>query len=501
MGRTSGTIGDDTPLDSLVFDIPARIGWLLRISRMCANVSVREMADRLGDVGVRGVRSPGAVSQVETKGTRNGRMIDGYERALDLTPGQLRAVVDILCRTFSYAPADVAPGLDLHDPLREVDEAFAAVEHDPSGSDWLRLARLLDSSTATPLPTRLVAPMVERMLGELVRSVGPAFYLRWDALARLQDGFYADVVLDGVQDLVAQPGAHAVSTVALSLTSERPRTRTLEWLVGLFDHPSYEMFRGAVVGVGNMRHVGGLSDRDWELVITPFLEAHSRWGRGPRGELLTALFKSLPPSCRSVVEGRLEHPLRPVRGPASWDPTDNEHWTLCESLADRAAAQHGLPSQPLLARMIFEALYDFRSNVTTSSWLLSVTELAPTLHAGLLAVVNDPPDEESKAGALRCVFTSATPASDQVASAWYGRMPVEGRIEHLGMAEQFALLVPQLALPLLTDGSGRGSELIRALGSAGQMAELTAITTDPLVPEELRLSASWWLAHGARVSR
>lgn len=501
MGRTGTTIGDPTPLDTPSFDIPARIGWLLRICRSAEGVSVREMSSRLEALGVRGMRSPGAISQLETRGNRNGRLIDGYEAALGYSPGRLRSAVDILCRTFDYAPADMDSGIEVTRPLQEIDDALAAAEGSPTGSDWLRLARLVGVGTASPLPTRVMAPLITQVLDEMVRAVGPAFYLRWEALARFQDSAYAPAYLEVARRFVDTPGAEPMATMAVSMTSERPSRDALKWLLSLFEAPSYEVFRGAVFGVGNLRHVGGLEPADWTEVVEPFVAAQIRWGDTPRGPMLTELFKNLPLDCRRMIEARLSTPLQALRGPVSWEVANgNGHWVLCEQLAARVSAAHGLPAQPLLARMLFESLYDFRCNVTTSSWLLSVTPLAPTIHAELFGLVDDPPDDASLTGALRVIFTSATPASDAVAGRWFGSLPVEARCEHLGIAEQFALPVPAAARGLIDDGSGRGPELVRALGSAGQVADLREIAADPQVSEGLRHTAAWWIQHGGRVS-
>ncbi len=500
MGRGNATIGDLTPLDTLSIDVPARIGWLLRICRTAEHVSVREMSSRLADLGVSGARSPGAISQLETKGIRNGRLIDGYEAALGYAPGRLRSVVDILCRTFQYSPADLQPGIEVSRPLQEMDDVLAAAEESPTGSDWLQLARRVSIDSATPLPTRVMAPLIERMLDEMVRSVGPAFYLRWEAFARLQDSVYAPTCLAASQRFLAVPGAEPMATMVVSIVSERPSREGLAWLLSLFETPSYEVFRGAAFGVGNLRHVGGLQPDDWTAVVEPFLAAHQRWGDTARGPLLTELFKNLPPDCRSLIEPRLATPLRALRGPSSWEMAhDNEHWVVCKRLAARVAAAHGLPTQPLLARMLFESLYDFRSNVTTSSWLLSVTPLAPALHTELFVLVDKPPDEATRTGALRAIFTSATPASDAVAQRWFAGLSVEQRCANLGVAEQFAISVPAAVHDVLADDPERGPDVVRALGSAGQADGLRRIASDPAAPQDLRAAAAWWIQRGGRV--
>ena len=109
MARPSDLIIDETPLDGARIDIPARIGWLLRVNRLVHGASLRDVSARLKETGR--PASVAVLSRLERSGGRNGAVVDGYEELLGLTPGRLRAPVDALCRTFAYAPPDEEPGL------------------------------------------------------------------------------------------------------------------------------------------------------------------------------------------------------------------------------------------------------------------------------------------------------------------------------------------------------------------------------------------------------
>lgn len=135
--RVPDVIEDRTALDGSRIDVAARIGWLLRASRTARGVSLRSMVPELRAVGLR--TSVTALSRLETEGQRSGAVIDGYEQVLGLPPGRLRAAVDVLCRTFDYAPADQEPFARPPD-LHAFSEAVAAVEESPTGGDWLRFA-------------------------------------------------------------------------------------------------------------------------------------------------------------------------------------------------------------------------------------------------------------------------------------------------------------------------------------------------------------------------
>ena len=90
-------------------DAGARLGWLLRVSREALGVNLAEMSARLS--GGTMSLSVASISSIERSGQRDGRVVDAYEAALALAVGRLRAPIDILCRTFDYAPVDRAPSL------------------------------------------------------------------------------------------------------------------------------------------------------------------------------------------------------------------------------------------------------------------------------------------------------------------------------------------------------------------------------------------------------
>ncbi len=503
MARPPSWGSDGSDLDTARLDLAPRIGWLLRVFRVSAGMTVRTMAQGLVDLGYWTSPSAGTISERETKGSRHGRTIDGYEAVLGLPVGLIRSVVDITCRTFAYAPVDRAPDLTLPDPLAAVDAAFDAVgRDDPSGSDWHRLARVLTSLRGGVVPTAVLAPYVERLLDELMRAVGPAYYLRYEALARLQDGAYGDLVARAARELVDAPGSEEMSNNAITLVSDRPTPQVLAWMLELLERDSWSIFKGASMGISNMRHVGGLSPADWGSVVGPFVDAHARTRDDQaRQMLLTDLFKQLPADVRRLISPRLAVPLSPSHAPVSWerDPAGNAHWALCRQISARVTREHGIAEHDMLARLLFEALFDFRSAMMTSGWLISVTPFATTIHAELLRVLDDPPDEVSARGAASLLFTSATPSSDALMADWFGAQPPAERMRRVGFAEQYALPLPAEAITALHEDTPATRAIVRALGSAEQ-PEVKQLVEDPSVPGPLRALASWWVQHGGRVT-
>ena len=95
-GRTI-TVDDATALDGAEIDVSARVAWVLRMARTTAGGPTQLRA--LADDGTSAAR----LSRMETGQLRDGRVVDGYEAALGLVAGSLRAPIDILCRSFPHS--------------------------------------------------------------------------------------------------------------------------------------------------------------------------------------------------------------------------------------------------------------------------------------------------------------------------------------------------------------------------------------------------------------
>ena len=126
MARPATSISDPTSLTGGRIDAGARLGWLLRVSREALGVNLAEMSSRLA--GGTMPLSVASISSIERSGQRDGRVVDAYEVALGLAVGQLRAPIDVLCRTFDYAPEDRAPSLAGSVDLARLDALLEPVE-------------------------------------------------------------------------------------------------------------------------------------------------------------------------------------------------------------------------------------------------------------------------------------------------------------------------------------------------------------------------------------
>ena len=177
--RASEQIDDRTPLSAARIDVAARVGWLLRVHRTAAGMSLRQMSAALGEHGV--TLSAATLSRAESEGQRSPQVLDGYGRVLGLPEGSLRAQIDAVCRAFSYA-APRPPEQGARD-LAEYSRACDAVQLPaPTGSAWLAFARQHALPRGFGLPSDLMEPLVRQLAGEVGRGVAGARLVRHEAI-------------------------------------------------------------------------------------------------------------------------------------------------------------------------------------------------------------------------------------------------------------------------------------------------------------------------------
>jgi hypothetical protein len=501
MARPASEPEDATPLDGSRIDVSARIGWLLRTNRLAQGIPLRAMAQRLVEAGT--PYSVATLSRVETGALRHGAVTGAYERALSLPHGALRSPVDVLCRTFPYSPADVAPDLPPRD-LADFSAACAAVTADrPSGPDWLRLAEHHQTGTGLGLPEQLMRPLVRRLAGEVGRSVGVAYTTRYEALARLRCSEYADLVDEVARELVLAPGAQVVNDL-MSAVAELPTPGLLRWAGDMLAHPSPPVALGATLAIQNMRSVGGLDAEEWRHLVTPFVRAYEGAAADrARREHLTLLFKNLPPGIRTAVQGRLDARLEPVRGPEAWSPSArNGHFQYVAGLADRVCSATGMSGRPILTRLLFECLYDFRATrVATASFLLNASPFVPMLQPLILETVRTGPDDTTRHGAAALLAALMVPWRKPDVADWLTGTDVT--LAHAGLvvtAHAGAAVPVEVLRALLDDPRVDPRLVLYSAGMCGHPA-LPDLTVDPTLPEPVRAAAAWWLREGRRIRR
>lgn len=499
MPRVSEPVDDTTPLTASRIDVPARIGWLLRTSRTVAGLSLRQMSAGLAEHDVH--LSSTTLGRIESEGQRSPAALDGYPAVLGLPGGGLRATVDLLCGTFAYSPP--APPEPTTGTLDDFSAAYQAVADTvPTGVAWQRFARQHARADGFGLPLSLMTPLVHRLIDELGRTTGCAHQTRYDALTRLRHSPYGNLLQEVVQEVALTPQTQAMEA-ALGVLSERPTTELLDWVGQLLAHESISVTRGAAYALQNMLVVGGLSGSEWLHFVPHFVTA---WRRDPADErrrsILEQVHAALPESLARRIRTSCEVGREAPRGTQTWARSrDNVHYEFARRLARETCARLDHRDEPLLERLLFEAMYDPRGvRMSTATSTLAGSAFADTVVHVLVEQHLNGPDPSSGSAAFRVamvcydrgslpdlspLLTSPDDARFEVALAFYGRGG--------------ALLPSQALARGLAGDETTVRRTLYALGMASD-PRLQALADQPGVSDDVRVAARWWLGHGGRIA-
>jgi len=496
--RVSETVDDRTPITASRIDVAARIGWMMRTHRSVAGLSLREMSAALKEHGA--PLSAATLSRIESEGQRSPAALDGYERALGLSDGALRAPVDLMCRTFPYAPEVVARPAP--PTLERFSLAFEAIDvASPTGGAWLELARQ-HSGTGVGLPRTLMEPQVRRLSLELTRSTGLARFTRLESLALLRCSAYGDLVDEVVRGLVLAP--HAQNTWDLLVVlAERPTPSLLDWMATLLRHESTYLARGASYGLQAMLVRGGLGLEEWTGLL-PHLELawHEADGDPARRAVLAQLWAALPPQLQARAQEACRQESAAPPGPTVWTRSrQNRHYLLAESLAGAATGLMGHPEEPLLARLLFEAMFDPRG--VRMSHATSLLAFSPFADA-LVRVLLEPPTGPLDVGVAAGLRVAAFCHTGEVPAGVRPLLASESAIDLQHVLTFFSHGSRPLPQPTLDRGLAGDEITVRrtlyCLGLTGDQ-RLSGLAADPALPASTRGGAGWWVETGPRIDR
>lgn len=498
MARSPDVLHDPTPLDSPRVDVRVRIAWLLRVSRAAGAdgvpLSVTEMAHRLKEQGI--PASAPSVSGWETGRVAPGSaVLEAYERVLGREPGSLRGAGDMI-RRIDTRDRVRPPSTLAH--LAVVDRATDRVMVTrPTGMDWLHFGETA-VAVRPGLPRRLVRPLADQLVSELSRSVFTAYVTRYEALALLRCGQYAGPALDAVRDYVAEPGNQVV-VEAMSVAAEHADPACLRWLLGHLGSGDAQRARGAALGLENLVAAGGLGVRAWSSAVAPFVAAFNTYADDDsRRDQLSTLWRALPTPVRTRIAPDLRRPLDPV--PRPWD-TERHHLELafCEQLAARVCDAAGIRRQPMLARLLFEAAFDFRyPRSWTGKLLLMAVPFRGVLAGEVAAAADDHPDAVIRQATAGLLVALGGDESSRVAATWLDSDDPELVGPALVTLAHAGEPIPGGRLHGLLDADDPiGRRALYHAGMTGHPA-LTRLEADS--GHRLRDGAAWWLRHGPAVT-
>ena len=500
MARPARAVVDETPLTSRHVDVRARVGWTLRMSRLVAHTSGSQMSARLAGLGLR-------VSQPMISGVENGtvapstHLVRGYEQVLAAAPGSLRGMVTMLGRTFGPAlpPADRRP--DLATLSEAYDRVTAPSAGVPDAGDWLDLAELMTAPGCVS-PAAVVRPLVRRLQSELARSVGPAYLGRYEALTRFRGSVYAEQVEEAVAEAVNAPGAMAVVDRIVVL-AEHYTPSTFELLAGWLSHSDAAVVRGAAMALVNFRTPSSSGPVDWSELVTPFVEAYNASSGDPsRYGALCSLYRNLPRPVRESVAPHLDRPVPALDRPTDWTTSRrNRQLNDCIGLARTITDALDVPEQPMLARLLFEAIFDFRPDRQfTSAMTLGLLPCHELIGDSLVGLAETTADLGTQRGVLNVAMSLSAPASERVARAWLGSDDEPRQADALVAAAHAGVRVPSARLAELVTRGGIVRE--RAVYAAGMTGHpiLRTWASDRTADDWLRVGARWWRAEGSRVA-
>jgi hypothetical protein len=493
------TVDDATALGGASIDVAARVAWVLRMARVTSggsDVRLRSVAGRIGTSAAR-------LSRLETGRLRDGRIIDGYEGALGLPVGSLRAPVDILCRTFpELSPRDVDPSppdLDVSGLSRLTERLQDGAP--VTGGDWLTWARAMAAPGNIGFPERPFRDLVTRLVSELARSVSHAYPIRYEALAVLRCSAYGHLVLEVAQAEVADPHAQGLGDL-MSAVGEAVTPDALDWCLELLADGREHLATGGALAIENMAQVEGPGF--WEPVAPRLLKAFQATAAGTAQEEWVAHLVRLVP--RAAWRAQALVPSRPLPPPPPVPQADqvqaNALWDDCLEAALRIGEETGVGEQPMLARLLYDIAFShWESHAATSFLLLSaVPPLAGAAGAQVAGLVESTSDPRLRERAARRLLGLLHGHDLPDAQRWLRSPDPVLRRTAVGAAGAAGHHVPADVLHASLRDPATSRLAMYSAGMSGH-PDLTVVAGSPDLPDGVRQAAAWWLEHGGRVAQ
>ncbi|MBJ7358663.1 hypothetical protein [Nocardioides sp.] len=456
-------------------------------------LTLDEVASRAGSNTTR-------LHRLETGRLREGRLVDGYERALGLPTGALRAPIDVICRGFAYAPSERDPGppvTSVRDMSRLTDRVS---QPGATGGHWLTWARALAQPGAIGLPEQLAGELVRTLTSELARSVAHAYPTRYEALALVRCSAYGHLVLEVAQEVVSDPHVQVLYDL-MSAVGEAPTNDAISWCLELLDQTREPLVVGGALALENMAEVSGRPDF-WAGLVDSLVDAADRHPAGSvQHHWLSHLLRLVPRPLTERSARRPRRPLAPAADMPDWSRTRlNRHWSDCQVRAHSVTDSLGLPDQPVLARLLFDiAMGPHESRAVTSYMLLgALPRLRKPIGEHVADIAETHPDPVVRGRAARRLAGTLHGDHSAIAQRWITDGSPDERDRGFVLAGAAGDHVPE---PLIREALATGpiGPPLYAAGMAGH-ACLRSLAGPRSLRPEVRGGARWWLSHGTRVA-
>lgn len=492
-------VDDATSLNGGTIDVGARIGWILRMARVTAQVDDGRMRTVAAAIGT----SPARLSRAETGQLRDGSLVDGYERVLGLVEGSLRAPIDVLARTFPWvSPADARPGSPIS-TVRELSDLTERLDspEDVTGSDWLRWARAISVPGNVGLPEAPAQRIVDRLVRELSRSCGHGYPARYEALAKVRCSDYGYLVLRSARREVAHPHAQGLGDL-LSAVGEAATPDAVQWCLELLraDRP-YVAMCGALA----LENMAEISPRGafWPAVAPALIEAYDVSPPGSvHEEWVAHLIRLVPTSTWASSRHTPARPLPPAPVVEGFDRHEaNRHWKQCLAIADEVTREVGVGEQPMLARLVFDIGFGhWESRAVTGYLLLGASPaLAHPMWDRFGELVDAEPDHRLRHRMARRLHGALAGRMVAPAMRWIDSPDPVLREAGLRVVGSSGDLLPLDVVRRALADPETVQAAMYAIGMSGHPA-LPGIAADDSLPGSVRGPATWWLDRGPRVA-
>lgn len=492
-------VDDDTPLDGVSIDVAARIAWTMRMARLTSDVGDARLRTVAASIGT----SPARLSRAETGQLRDGSLVDGYERALGLSEGSLRAPIDVLARTFPrVSPPDVRSG----PPITDLAELSGLTERldaggSATGGDWLRWARAICVPGNIGLPVPAARRLVQRLVHELGRACGPGYPTRYEALAQLRCSDYGFVVLDVAREEIDQPHAQGLADL-MSAVGESVSADAVDWCLELIAGDRPYVATCAALALENMAEISPAGSF-WPGLAPSLTAAFDSTEPGTeQEEWIAHLIRLVPRATWRSVGSAPCRPLPPAPEVARFDRAEaNRQWRRCSTTAAAVGRDVGVGEQPMLARLMFDIGYGhWETRAVTGYFLLgALPAIAGPTWERFAALVDDEPDERVRHRMARRMFGALAGRMAGPSRDWLDSPDPVLRSAGLKIAGASGILLPAdvVRRALAHPSTSRAATYSAGMSGHPALAELARDTT---LSEDVRGAARWWLERGPRVA-